>query len=48
MTLCLEGEVEHTVFMQDMGFTRAKSIEALEESDNNVELALEWLVNNCA
>ena len=25
VTLCLEGEVEHTVFMQDMGFYKGKN-----------------------
>ena len=32
---------------QAMGFTKAKSREALEESNNDVQLALDWLVTNC-
>jgi hypothetical protein len=30
-----------------MGFTRAKSKEALEERNNDVQSALDWLVTNC-
>ncbi len=33
--------------VQAMGFTKAKSKEALEECGNDVQSALDWLVTNC-
>ena len=33
--------------VQLMGFSNAKAKEALEECDNDVDAAIEWLVVNC-
>jgi hypothetical protein len=32
---------------QAMGFTKAKSKEALEECNNDLQSSLDWLVTNC-
>ena len=39
--------VQHSCDAQAMGFSKSKAKEALQETDNNLDAAIEWLVANC-
>ena len=40
-------QVMHVYGLQGMGFSKSKAKEALQENNDDLEAAIEWLVANC-